>query len=229
MVRRLYDLVRVDKTPDGRFAIWLDRRQLKTRGGVPLSLPSQSLADIIAQEWAAQGEAVLPQSMPITRLVNVAIDQTPQRRDEIIDEITRYGETDLLLYRTSQTKELATRQARAWDPILKWAQDQGIDLKTTSSIAAIKQDAEALARLGEFAQAMPDIELTLFGHFTSVFGSAILALAVMQGYLTAEEAFDVSRVDEIYQAEHWGEDEQAKSEAQALKDETSQIAQLLSI
>jgi len=223
--KRFYKDVTVTDINGGK-TVLLDSRQLKTPGREPMIL-SQKHADLLAAEWQAQGEYILPETMPVTRLLNVATERTPKNRDAIIAEAVKYAGTDLLSYR-SEDRPLFDRQTAQWDPILDWAATtHKTKLKTTVGIMAIEQDADSLKTVEKFAGRLDNINLTLMMHFTAVFGSAILAMAVMDRHVSAAQALDLSRLDEIFQIERWGQDDEAKERTDAMYTETRALAQLL--
>lgn len=224
--KRFYKKAALNAQDDG-FCVELDGRPLKTPGKQLLFVRSENIAELIAAEWEAQIETIKPETMPITRLVNVAIELTPNNRDKLAQEARNYAETDLLCYRAENPLELAERQAAAWDPVLKWARERDIDLETTQTVLAIPQSNASLDAVATYALTLADIELTLFVHLTAVFGSAILSLAVMQGFLSGSQAFELSRLDNLYQIEQWGEDEDAAEIAANLAQEVAALCQIV--
>ena len=226
LAKRFYDSVTVTGV-DGQWQILLDGMQLRTPGKLKLYVPTKSLAEIIAREWDAQTDRINPSLMPVTRLMNVAVEQTPDRRAALIAEARRYAETDLICYRAPEPRILKERQSAAWDKWQVWAAAQGVELLTTESLQAVAQPNESLKAVERFAASLDDLHLTLFVHFVAVFGSIVLAMAVMKGVLRSEEAFDISRLDANYQIELWGEDEEQAEITAALRDETHILGTVL--
>lgn len=224
--KRFYKNVEVTELDSG-WGVTLDGRTLKTPGKQILVVRDGHVARLIAAEWDAQTETIQPETMPVTRLANVSIELTPHNRDKLVDEARRYAGTDLLSYRAESPLELKEQQAAQWDPVLDWAAQRGIRLKTTDAVLAIEQDPEALDKVADYASGLNDLNLTLQVHLTAVFGSAVLSMAVMEKHLTGSQAFDVSRVDNLYQIEQWGEDEEAAEIAAALKAEVKALCQIL--
>ncbi len=226
MAKRFYKSVEVKPTGDC-FAVYLDERELKTPGRKALHLKTQALAQLIATEWDAQDGEIKPEIMPVTRLLNVAIERTPLNRDELCKEVAKYLGTDLTCYRAVAPQELVERQVQAYDDVLAWADEtHGIKLNTTEGLLTA-QDAEMTQRGADYAAAQDDLRVTLLVHFTAVFGSAVLAIAVMDGHLTAEDALTRSRTDELFQIQRWGEDEEAAERTQNIHVETLALAQVL--
>ncbi len=227
MAKRFYKEVAIEAQGDD-YIVTLDRRVLKTPGKMALTFKHKDHAILVAEEWRAQGEEVLPHTMPCTRMMNVACEQTPSRRGELLKEFRAYTQTDLLCYRSHNPKDLAARQEQNWQPVLDYvAKNHGIALATTTSIKAVAQPEKSLRRAADYADSLDDADLTLLLHFTASFGSAILALVVMQRHLPVDTAFALSRLDEGFQNERWGADDEAVENNRLLLSELSQMAQLI--
>jgi chaperone required for assembly of F1-ATPase len=228
MAKRFYKSVSTQEK-EGQFHILLDERVLKTPGKKPFSLPTSALAHEVAKEWDAQTEKIEPSKMPLTRLLNVALEQTPTRRPDLLDEARRYTSTDLLCYRAPNPRILVERQSKGWDEWLAWAKTKGIDLISTQSLIATVQPERSYDAVTAYADGFDDIHLTLFLHFIAIFGSVVLAMAVMESQLSSGEAFDLSRLDIAYQNELWGEDEEAAEIANDLRRETVRLGEILEL
>jgi chaperone required for assembly of F1-ATPase len=208
---------------DGGFTVRLDGRPVKTPAKTPLVLPTLAMAQAIAAEWDAQEGLLRPETMPATRAANSALDKVAPQHDAVVEEVARYGGSDLLCYRAEGPAELVARQEAGWGPWLDWAaQSLGAPLHVTTGIIHVAQPPESLARLRqEVAQASP-FQLAALHDLVAITGSLVLGLAVARGRLTADSAFDLSRIDEHWQAEQWGVDEEAAAldaaKRQALRD-----------
>jgi len=229
--KRFYKEVSVAPEAGG-YVIKLDAFTLKTPGKKPadkktLLLPRKTYADLVAAEWAAQGKEIDPLYMPVTRLLNVAIARTPETRGELVAEARKYAGSDLLCYRSNETRLYLEHQAENWDPILRWAAGQGVSLKTTEGLELIAQDEAALDAVADYAASLDDIALTLFVHLLSSFGSAVLGMAVMCGHLSGQAALTQSRLDELWQIKYWGQDEIAKERSDAIEAEIIALCELL--
>jgi len=227
MAKRFYENVAVEADGAG-YVVKLDGRVLKTPGKMALAFSRKNHADLVAAEWQAQGADILPNTMPCTRMMNVACEQTPSRRSELVKEFRTYMSTDLLCYRSHNPKDLAARQEQSWQPILDYAAaHHGIALASTTSIKAVAQPAKSLKSAADYATSKDNVDLTLLLHFTASYGSAALALAVTERYLQVDTAFALSRLDEIFQNERWGADDEAVENNRLLLNELSQMAQLI--
>ncbi|GGE17110.1 ATPase [Primorskyibacter flagellatus] len=217
--RRFWKAAAVTEGPEG-FGIALDGRGVRTPAKAPLIVPTRALAEAIAAEWAAQGDTVDPRTMPATRGANAAIDKVAVQHAEVADMLAAYGDSDLLCYRADAPDELVARQAEGWDPMLDWAAETyGARLETRTGIMHDPQPASALARLAAEVHGMTAFELAAFHDLVSLSGSLVLGLAATRNAESAERLWDLSRIDEVWQAEQWGADEDAE-QAAAVKRES---------
>ncbi|WP_145104763.1 ATP12 family chaperone protein [Cereibacter sediminicola] len=194
----------------GGFAVLLDERALRTPAKRPLILPTRPLAEAVADEWRAQEGEVRPRTMPFTRSANSALDKVVPQFDEVAAMLAAYGGTDLLCYRAPAPAALTARQAEAWDPLLAWAAEAlGAPLEPTVGVMHRPQPEESLRRLAERVGALSPFQVAAFHDLVAISNSLVLAFGVTEGRLLAEEAWELSRIDETWQVEQWGEDEEA--------------------
>lgn len=194
----------------GGFTVTLDGRAVKTPAKAPLVLPSEGLARLVAAEWDAQTDVVVPETMPVTRTANSAIDKVAVNFTEVAEMLAEYGGTDLLCYRAAAPQALVDRQAAGWDPLLEWARLRyDAPLQVTVGVMFIAQPPASLAALRAAVFAQTPFQLAALHDLIAISGSLVLGLAVAEGRLSAEEAFSLSRIDEQWQIDQWGEDEEA--------------------
>lgn len=195
---------------DGGFTVRLDGRPVKTPAKAALVVPSRAMAEAIAAEWDAQSGEVKPATMPVTRAANSAIDKIIPQRAEVVEIIAAYGQSDLLCYRALGPAALVERQSAGWDSVLDWADSVlGARLVVTAGVMHVAQSPEALARLTARVAGMTEFQLAGLHDLVAISGSLVLALAVTMGRLTPDEAWALSRIDENWQIEQWGADEEA--------------------
>jgi chaperone required for assembly of F1-ATPase len=204
--RRFYK----DVTVTDDLGIALDGRPIKTPTKAMLKLPTLALAEAVAAEWAGQGDKMDPASMLFTRLANTAIDRVRPERARIEAEVTEYAGSDLVCYRAEAPETLVQRHAEHWDPVVDWALTVldapfavtvGL-IHTPQPEAALKAHAAAIATLNDF-------ELAAFYTVMTLTGSALIATMLARGAMTPETAWAAAHVDEDYQIELWGADEEA--------------------
>lgn len=209
--KRFYKLAGVLPHEEG-FAVALDGRLTRTPSKRVLAVPSQVLADAMAEEWNGQGEVIDPATMPLTRLVNSALDGVASAMEAVRADVVAYAGSDLLCYRADEPEKLAQRQAAAWDPVLAWALDElGGRFVLVEGLMHVAQPEEALDAVGRAVVGFDIFQLAAVHSMTTLTGSALLALAVQRGLLGVEAAWQAAHVDEDWTAEHWGRDAEAEA------------------
>jgi chaperone required for assembly of F1-ATPase len=193
------------------YLIKLDDKILKTPAKKQMLLPTEALAKKVASEWGEQVEEIDPTTMPFTKSSNAALDKVSEQFEEVSSLLGEYGDTDLLYYRADSPPELQKRQKTGWDPIVNWAENtfKG-QINCGTGIVYIPQDAKIFSEINIKINSLSIFELTAFYDMVSITGSLILGLAIINGRLSAEEAYQLSRIDEQWQLEQWGEDEEAQ-------------------
>lgn len=219
--RRFYQTVRIARIDptvaasqqrSQAYRVLLDGKELRTPAKGRFVIPTPALATAIAAEWQAQREHIDPESMPLTRLTNSAIDGVTDRQAEVGADIVNYLGSDLVCYRAADPSELVRRQAEAWDPVLDWCQAAlGIKLSVTTGIVPIAQPAAAGAALAQWLLRLDAFALAAAHAMTTLLGSAVLTVAHAEGRLACAEAWAAAHIDEDFQAEKWGVDSVAKA------------------
>lgn len=203
--KRFYTEVSVAESGGG-FAVLLDGKAIRTPARRPFEAPARALAEALAAEWSAQDETIDPARMPLTRLANTVIDGVVDAAKPVMEEITKYLGSDLLFYRAEGPQGLLDLQAERWDPVLDWARTHlGARFVLSQGVMFVDQPGEAVAAA---SAAIPDDPWLLGGlHLmTTGSGSALLALAMLHGRITPDEAWLAADLDEEWNARTWGED-----------------------
>jgi len=194
---------------DRDYAVRLDDKPVRTPAGRTLAAPTAALAEALAAEWNAQDEVIDPANMPLTRLANVIIDGVADRPGPVADEVEKYLASDLVCYRAGSPRGLAERQARHWDPIIAFAREElGARLLLGEGVVHVAQPREALV-VAQAAIPRDPWRLGAVHTVTTLTGSALIALALVRGRLTADEAWAAAHVDEDWNLQEWGHDELA--------------------
>lgn len=213
-MKRFYKQVGV-ATADGGYVVQLDGRTIKSPAKRALLAPTRQLAELVAAEWDAQGDEVDPKTMPQTRFLGTAVDSFAGKRPETVAAIQAYADGDLLSYWADGPEGLIDEQKRLWQPLLDWAAGRfDVSVNTTSGIAAVAQAPETLARLGDAVAACDDFRLVALSIATGSAGSLIIGLALTEGEIDGQTAFDAAQVEETFQISQWGEDAEATERRQ---------------
>jgi chaperone required for assembly of F1-ATPase len=193
---------------EGGFSVTLDGKPIRTPSGVPVILPRASIAQAIAAEWNAQGEIIDPLTMPLTRLANSVVQGVVAKVDAVADDVAKYLGSDLLFYRAGHPEALIAREAEHWDPILFWAADSlHAHFILAEGVVHVHQPEQAVA--GARAALPSDPWLIAALHIvTTLTGSALLALALFHDVIDEDQAWAAAHVDEDWNAEKWGADEE---------------------
>ncbi|WP_282171065.1 ATP12 family chaperone protein [Ruegeria atlantica] len=215
--KRFWTASTVVQAEDG-YTVELDGRRVKTPAKAALILPTQAMADAVAAEWDAQEKEVDPTLMPFTRSANAAIDKVRHQHAEVADMLADYGDSDLLCYRATYPQTLQQRQADQWDPALDWAAETlAARLVPVVGVLHQPQSAEALSTLRGRVHEFNDFQLAAFHDLVSLSGSLVLGFAAAMDWRAADEIWDISRLDEAWQTEQWGHDDEAHAVAEIKK------------
>lgn len=191
-------------------SIQLDGRAIKTPSKASLAVPTAALANAVAAEWDGQGEHIDPATMPLTRLCNTAIDRIGDDPTNIIAELTDFAGSDLICYRADTPQGLVERQKAAWDPLLAFAEEKiGGQFLSVCGLMHQIQPAPALEAMNRYYLSQSAFSLTAMHNITTLTGSSIIAAAVQQGRLDGDQAWTAAHIDEDWQIEHWGTDDEA--------------------
>lgn len=209
--KRFYTSVAV-AARDGAFAVTLDGRAIKTPAKRALAAPTEALAAAVAAEWEAQSTHIDPGTMPLTRLLNSALDGVVDHAGDVAAHIAGFAASDLLCYRAETPEGLARRQAEAWDPILEWARTAlGARWRVVAGLMPVEQPADALRAVARRLEGCDALTLAALHVLTTISGSALIALAHAEDALTLEKAWAAASVDETWQREQWGRDAEAEA------------------
>ncbi|MFM9852302.1 MAG: ATP12 family chaperone protein [Sphingomonadaceae bacterium] len=225
-MRRFYKDVRVSADR----GLLLDGKPVRTPKRAPLVAPTDALVAAIADEWRGQGEKVDPRTMPLTGLANAAIDIVAPDPAASARGLAAYGESDLLCYRAADPPDLVARQDEQWNPLLAWARARyDVSFTVVTGIIHQPQPSETVARLGQALDAFGFWHLAPLNPIITISGSLILALALAEAHIEPETAFDIAHLDELWQAEKWGEDHFAMQTRDAHRADFLQAARFLAL
>lgn len=207
--KRFWNNAEVSASGEG-FTVTLDGRAVKTPAKALLVVPTAALAELIAQEWRAQGEVIDPASMPATRAANSAIDKVRDQKAAVAEVVAAYGDSDLVCYRASGPEGLVVRERAAWDPLIDWvAHRYGIHPVLREGVMHAPQPQVLLDSFHPDIARLSSFELVAFHDLVAFSGSLIIGLALIDRFATPEALWSASRVDEDWQTEQWGEDDEA--------------------
>ncbi len=225
-LKRFYKTVTLREEDDGTATILLDGRTLRTPARATLRV-KPAIAEVMAAEWDAQETHILPLTMPMTRLVNTAIDGVAQAVPSVQADLVAMAGNDLVVYRADRPEALVARQATHWDPVVNHAEGRfGVPLVITAGVMPVSQDE----RLGEAVMAIlpaDPLRLAALHQIATLTGSALIALALDAGSMDINAAWAAAHVDEDWNIEQWGADAAATARREARRKDAEAAALLL--
>ena len=228
--KRFYQAVTVEPAGDSGFKVLLDGRPIRTPAKRALTVPGRGLAEALAAEWQAQTAVIDPATMPLTRLVNSALDGVTGREAEVRADIVAYAGSDLVCYLAAGPDALVERQMQGWQPVHRWLADElGVQLRLSRAVLHVAQERALSDRLETALSPCDAFALGALHVMTTLTGSAVLAFAVLRGRLGADEAWSLTHIDEDYQIETWGQDGEAGSRREARRIEMLAAGRLLGL
>jgi len=226
-IKRIYKDVAVKPLGAG-YCVTLDGREARTLTRAALAAPSEHLAAAVAAEWAAQGEFIARQTMPLTALLSAAIDAGDVGAAQWRAEILTYLGSDLVCYRAETPAALTARQRQVWDPYVDWLGEEfNSALAVTQGVTAVAQPGEAITQVARALEAPAAFALFGITTATKISGSAVLALALWKEAWSADDIFAASRLDEHFQEQRWGADAEAKAREQQLQRDFFAVAEFM--
>lgn len=226
-LKRFYEVASFQEQ-NGAFGIVLDGKPVRTPAGGALEVARKALAEEISAEWAAQGEVIETDTMPLTKLAATAIDRIRLKRADVVGAVTAFAGTDLLCYRADEPPELVARQTERWQPLLDWAADElEAAMTVTTGVLPVPQPAAAIDRLRDIVDGLDTFHLAGVSAAAAAAGSVVVALALAAGRIEAGEAGDVALLDEEFQMERWGQDSEALARHRRIRGDLEAAARFM--
>ena len=228
-MKRFYETATLSASAGG-YAVLLDGKPVNTPARRHLVVPAEALAKAVAAEWNAQGGEIDPASMALTGLANAAIDRVAPDPADFAAGLARYADNDQLCYRAAGPADLAARQSREWDPLLAWGRRRyDIDFVLASGVIHVPQPPLAVTRLSAAVAALDPFRLAALSPLVTIGGSLVIALALLDGEIAPEAAFDIAHLDELWQAEKWGDDAEAITARESRRADFAAAARMLAL
>ncbi|MEX0341143.1 MAG: ATP12 family protein [Erythrobacter sp.] len=208
-MKRFYKAVSVEQTGLG-YHVALDGRPIKTQAGLPQVVASKDLAEALAAEWAGQGETLDSAGFAFRDMADYALDVVPATRSELVAKLLRYVETDTLCYRAEPDEPLWHRQRDVWDPLVEALERrEGIRLERVSGIVARSHSPDTMKRLKARLESLDDFTLAALEQLASLAASLCVGLAALDEGADGEALWAAANLEEDWQVEQWGHDEEA--------------------
>lgn len=228
--RRVYKTVAVADRGGGLFAVLLDGKPALTPMRASLASTRRSLAEAVAAEWDAQNPHVDPETMPLTRLVATSNDRVVPQRAAVVESLLSYVGADVICYRAAHPADLRSRQTAAWQPVSDWLlREYDIALTTVDGLMPAAQTPEVAQRMKRVLDKLDDERLTAFQACGALTNSLALSFALLFRRLSASDVFKAAFLDELYQAEKWGDDPAASGRRDKIAADLAAIERYLDL
>ncbi len=212
------------------FELSTEGRPIKTPLGRQLILPNRKLAEAVAEEWATQGKTIRKETMPLSQIACVAIDLVREKRNQVYEDIMAYSDTDLVCYRAGGAPELQAIQTRHFDPLIEWAERvYHIKCNITNGVMPVRQPPENKQRILYILKQYDEWRLAVLVSVIKPLSSLIFSLAFIDGRIDAGQAFHLSHLEERYETEKWGKDEEKEKRINRLGQEIAAADEFLKL
>ena len=209
-MRRFYKDVTVAQTELG-WTVHLDGRPIKTQGGKPQVLPTETMAEMLAAEWRSQGEKIDPSSFRFRDMADYALDVVASDPEPVVEKLLGYAETDTFCYRAEPEEPLFRRQHEVWEPLLTaFEAREGVTLHRVSGVLHKPQPKPALARLRARLENSDPYRLAALEQLTSLAASLCIGLAALEPDADGDALWSAASLEEEWQADLWGREEEAE-------------------
>lgn len=209
-MKRFYEVASHQRVGEG-WQVTLDGRGIKTQGGKPQIVPNEELAIALQLEWGAQEEIIDPDRFHLRDMVDYAIDVIAPHPDGVAYKLVTFADTDTLLYRADPDEPLYARQREEWEPIVTaFERREGVTMKRVSGVIHTAQDEAALEKLRARLTTLDPFSLSCLESLTSIAASLIIGMTALEPGQEADELYAAAHLEEEWQAQLWGRDEEAE-------------------
>ena len=207
-IKRFYKVVSISEERTG-YWVRLDGKPIRSPQKKIIECNNLTLANKLLEEWESHVEYIDYVNMPITRILNVAFDRVSENHISVVETVGSYATSDLLCYRANGPEKLVIRQHEYWDPILEWGQQTfKLNFNVTDSILPVEQPESTILKIKEVLRKYNPIQLAAIHTVTTISSSVLIALALENEAFERETIWNAINVDEDWNIEHWGEDEE---------------------
>ena len=223
-MKKFWKKVEVIETSHNHFAIYLDNKVLRTPMKNDLLFPNIDIAKEISKEWDVDEKVIKPDNMIFYGLLSTAIDRIKFTRECYIKDMLAFVDTDLICYRSENPLDLIELQKKSWDPVISCIQSYiGEKINTCQGIMPLSQNKMLFSKLNIFIDKFSDQQISALHRMTYITGSIFISLCALNGDILKSEAFTFSFLDEIWQANNWGVEEDAEKKRDAISWELNRI------
>ena len=223
-MKKFWKIVQVKKKLKNSFDILLDKRILKTPMQKDLIFSNYKIAKETALEWDIDEKEINTENMVFYGLISTAIDKISNDKVSYIENVLGFINTDLICYRADGPNELVDLQNSSWNPINSFIKKYiDVELKFFIGVMPSKQSLEIFNRLKTLINSFSDIEISALHRITNLTGSIFISICILKGDVLKNEAFELSFLDELYQAKNWGIEQESLDKRDKIAKELNRI------
>ena len=209
-MRKFWKTIKVKKKSSNSYEILLDKNVLKTPLKKELIIQNSKIAEEIFKEWDQDTNILDTDDMIFYGIISTYIDKISNDRILYINDILDFVDTDLICYRATEPNDLVQWQSKNWDPILSNVENYiNSKIDVFKGIMPLKQNKCIKFNITKFLTKFSDLEIIALHRITKITGSVFLSLCILNNDIIKEKAFELSYLDELWQAENWGYEEEA--------------------
>ena len=227
-MKKFWKTVKVKKKSCDSYEILLDENALKTPMKKELTIQNTKIAEEIQKEWNQDKNILDTDTMIFYGIISASIDKIINNRISYINDILSFIDTDLICYRAEEPNDLVQWQSKNWDPILlKIEKYINNKVDVFKGIMPSKQKKGIKLKIIKFLTKFSDLEIIVLHRITNITGSVFLSLCILNNDVIKEKAFELSHLDELWQAENWGYEEEASNNREKINFELNRTIYFL--
>ena len=227
-MRKFWKTVKIKKNSSNSYEILLDENVLKTHMKKKLIIQNSKIAEEIYKEWNQDKNIVDTDAMIFYGIISASIDKISNNRILYVNEILNFIDTDLICYRAEEPNDLVQWQSKNWDPILlKVEKYINNKIDVFKGIMPLKQNKGIKFKITKFLTKFSDLEIIALHKITNITGSIFLSLCILNNDIIKEKVFELSYLDELWQAQNWGYEEEASNNREKINIELNKTMYFL--
>ncbi len=227
-MKKFWKIVQVKKKSINSYEILLDDKILRTPLKKKLIISNAKIAEEIYKEWNQDTNFIDTDNMIFYGIISTSIDKIYINRKLYIDDMLHFIDTDLICYRAENPDDLVRLQSKNWDPIISKVEKYiNNKIAVFNGIMPVGQNKVIKNTITKSLTKFSDLEISVMHRITNITGSIFLALCVLKNDIIKKDVFELSYLDELWQAQNWGYEEEASRNRKKIKNELNRIVYFL--
>ena len=229
-MKKFWKTVEIKEFENNTFQLLLDKNLLKTPLQNKLIFINYDSAYETSLEWDVDEDILNADDMISYGIYSTAIDRISNDRQLYINETMQFIDTDMICYRAEKPFELCQLQKLKWDPLLLTVKNY-IDIKIDvfQGVIPQKQNITVHKKIREIISQFSDLKISILYRLTNITGSIFISLSLLKGDFLEKDLFETCFLDELWQAEQWGQEEESTSKRKRIYKELKKIVTLIDL